>query len=359
MSKPAGKPRSGVPRMIDIAAQAGVSRMAVSAVLMGTGNGNISVSPETAARIRDIAAELNYRPNVAAQMLAGRRSNVIALVAATLKDNLTQAALCWLHEAAEDHGYRILTATGENETTDRFQHLIRDVHSGWVAGLVYLAFGNEAQWPAMAQLLAGVPNCVAAFGDLSHLGIPSVATDYAEGVRLVVRRLADQQRRRIVFLAEEDQSASMRLRLDAFSQTMQERGLECDSEQVIVATGGWVMGDPAYTAEFDGLAQRVMRLNADAVICDSDFTAAEMVNAFRRSGVGVPAQMAVIGWGNSIVTNATDPTITTVSYNLPVLLARVVSRFERMTSELRQSQQGRVVPSVEFVAPLITERRSG
>ncbi|POA75130.1 LacI family transcriptional regulator, partial [Pseudomonas sp. FW305-E2] len=47
----------------DIAERAGVSAMAVSAVLNGGGNRKVTVTAEKAERIREVARELRYHPN--------------------------------------------------------------------------------------------------------------------------------------------------------------------------------------------------------------------------------------------------------------------------------------------------------
>jgi LacI family transcriptional regulator len=63
----------------DIAEAAGVSAMAVSVVLNGTGT-NVKVSTEKADLIRKIALELNYRPNHLARSLRNKRTNMIGVV---------------------------------------------------------------------------------------------------------------------------------------------------------------------------------------------------------------------------------------------------------------------------------------
>lgn len=60
----------------DVAKQAGVSRTTVSHALNGVGQ----VDPKTRARVKQVAAELNYRPNVRAQRLRSGKAQAIALL---------------------------------------------------------------------------------------------------------------------------------------------------------------------------------------------------------------------------------------------------------------------------------------
>lgn len=66
------RPRLGI---ADVAKAAGVSRATASLALNNKGR----VSPETRERVKQIAAELDYRPNLRAQRLRGGRAHTVAL----------------------------------------------------------------------------------------------------------------------------------------------------------------------------------------------------------------------------------------------------------------------------------------
>jgi DNA-binding LacI/PurR family transcriptional regulator len=66
------QPRLGI---ADVAKAAGVSRATASLALNDKGR----VAPETRERVKQIAAELNYRPNLRAQRLRGGRAHTVAL----------------------------------------------------------------------------------------------------------------------------------------------------------------------------------------------------------------------------------------------------------------------------------------
>ena len=67
----------------DIARQAGVSPQTVARVLSGTNKENRPSSIERAQKIRELARQLNYRPNAAARAMNNRQTqNIGVLVAA-------------------------------------------------------------------------------------------------------------------------------------------------------------------------------------------------------------------------------------------------------------------------------------
>ena len=71
------EPRSSHrPRIADVAREAGVSKTAVSFAL----NRPDRLAPETAQRIRDIAASMGYRPDPVARTLSRRRTLTIGVL---------------------------------------------------------------------------------------------------------------------------------------------------------------------------------------------------------------------------------------------------------------------------------------
>lgn len=325
----AGSPLRGPTRMADIAERAGVSRMAVSAVLMGTGRGRIGVSATTAEKIRKIAAELGYRPNAAARQLAGKRSGVIAVVAQDWKNFLAQRVLAWLHEAAEKQGFRIL-ATRAPEGLGPIEQLLSDAQAGWIDGIVYLAHENESQWNSIAGLLQNHATVLTVVGDLRIPGVTSIVSDVAFGARASLLHLHERGNRKPVLITEVTDTPSIRVRIDAYRAAAAECGVHFDSGSIRQETQGWIVSDPSHYPRFDQLARTIVSdLRADSVLCDTDFTAVGLLRAFRRLGISVPEEVAVVGWGDLQFAAVFDPQITTVTHQLPELLNHVVTKLTR------------------------------
>jgi DNA-binding LacI/PurR family transcriptional regulator len=321
-------------RMVDIARKAGVSRMAVSAVLMGTGAGRVRVSTQTAERIRTIAQESGFRPNPAAQQLAGRSSGIIAVVANNWKNFLTQHALAWLHDAAAKAGTRVMAQFCQSDVAP-IRSLIRDIHSGWIDGVVYLAYENESQWPELADVFRSLPSAVVAIGDLCDPTISSVISDVTSGARATIAHLHERGRWNPVFISEETESAAFQQRRQAYIEAADELGVVFNDARIVIETRGWLVSDAAYYPRFDALARRVVEtMKADSVICDSDFTACGLIRALRRLHIRCPQDVSVIGWGNLPFSGLFDPPITTVSLELPTLLTRAVERLQRAKQKL-------------------------
>ncbi|MEL7006598.1 MAG: LacI family DNA-binding transcriptional regulator [Bacteroidota bacterium] len=87
-----------------MADQLGISCSTVSRVL----NGNYGYESETTKRIKNLAQELNYRPNTLAASLRTKQSKIIGLIVPDLGDEFFSRFLKGAEEYLESAGYQLL-----------------------------------------------------------------------------------------------------------------------------------------------------------------------------------------------------------------------------------------------------------
>src|ERR1700674_950568 len=96
--------------MADVARAAGVSHQTVSRVV----NQHPSVTPETRAKVRQVIAELGYRPNSTARALARRRSGIIGLATTDVGNYGPVSTLLAAEHAARDAGFFLSVASARS-----------------------------------------------------------------------------------------------------------------------------------------------------------------------------------------------------------------------------------------------------
>ncbi|WP_335306211.1 LacI family DNA-binding transcriptional regulator [Sphingomonas adhaesiva] len=101
--------------------RAGVSIKTVSRVL----NNERYVGAETRARVQDAVAALNFRPNLAARSLAGRRSFQIALVCDNPSPNYVYAMQTGIRDRCEADGVRMIAQPYDRAS----QRLVEEVEA--------------------------------------------------------------------------------------------------------------------------------------------------------------------------------------------------------------------------------------
>ncbi len=97
--------------LADVAELSGVSLSTVSRVLTG----RTPVHPVTRDRVERAVAELDYRPNAAAQALVTGRSTMVAVLAANTLRWGFAATLQGIEEAARAAGCTVMIAVAESD----------------------------------------------------------------------------------------------------------------------------------------------------------------------------------------------------------------------------------------------------
>ena len=130
-------------RLRDVAEVAGVSEPTVSRSLRD----DPQISARTRAYVRQIAEQLGYVPNAAAQNLALRRSQTFGLMVPDVTDPVHGQIVSGFEDEATKHGYVLLISNFRYEPTQEYLGL-RALISNQAAGIAI--FGGVVD-PALVQ----------------------------------------------------------------------------------------------------------------------------------------------------------------------------------------------------------------
>ncbi|WP_345711792.1 LacI family DNA-binding transcriptional regulator [Kineococcus glutinatus] len=174
---------------------AGVSQSTVSYVMSGAR----SISPQTRARVEAAMRELSYHPNAGARALAGRRTNVIGLVA-RLPGNTDVAALLPFIEtisaSSRDRDYDVVLVT-EDEGPAGLERL---AGRAIVDAIVLMDIRRDDDRVAAARKLA-VPVVLIGVPDQPQ-GLDCVDYDIELAGRLAVQELVETGSERVILIGE-------------------------------------------------------------------------------------------------------------------------------------------------------------
>jgi len=301
-------------RMADIARRVGCSRAAVTHVLTGAGEGRIRVSAARAEIIRQVAAELDYQPNRAAQQLKGKRSYTFGVLSKSWDESFMLRTLYWLqHHAAERH-CQLLTA--QATTNDEVRLAVRQLRGRGIDGVLLFAQMSELYAPESLELLAPLPRVVALFGKVILPKASYVDIDEGAGIRQAVEHLHRQGRRRIALVLGGN-CRSCQEREAAFHAAHAVSDRECSPHQVYRNAERWSWEHADNNDRIDQFVERlIVQQGCDAVIGLDDFRAAFILQGLARRGLRVPQDVAVIGYENDSIAHHLTPALSTI--NIPV-----------------------------------------
>ncbi len=290
----------------DVARVAGVSAATASRALRDQG----LVRARTRERIKEVAGRLGYSPDAAGRALASRRSRMIGLFAIMLTDYPFTDILRGAMAGACERGYGLmLVESKEHAEGDHLQEIVRAVREGRVDGCLGYLEGTEArrlaelQVPCVAVESYGVPN------------VPVVHLDRMTAGYETTSHLLDLGHRRIAVLVV-DNPAGPSL-VEGYRRAMESRGLEFRQELVMGYPSDAMLGVTANTPE--GYARVVeagvhsaMALAERPTAIVFSFTQRAMVGlrVFRKMGIRVPEDMAVVGVADVPGSDLCEPAVT-------------------------------------------------
>ncbi len=288
----------------DVARAAGVSQTTVSFVLNQVAEA--SISDETRRRVLAAAEELDYIPDAAAQTLVRGRTQIIGVVVSTLDDPFIGALVQAIESAAHDRGFVVILSisddipeSGDGRGPDAaIQAGGRRHRASSRVGALYQEHLDRPRVPVV------LINSLAGPGDRL---VFSVGVDNRHGGCLATDHLIRRGHRRIAYVASPPDRRDNQERLAGYRQALVEAGLAFDPSLVVQGT-----------ALSDGGQKALPVLLAldpppSAVFCYNDMTAIGLIDAARKAGLSLPADLAVVGFDDIVFAQFCHPPLTTIT----------------------------------------------
>jgi LacI family transcriptional regulator, galactose operon repressor len=327
-----------------LAEASGVSIGTVSRAL----NGYADVRPETRERIMRLARELDYTPAAAARSLKTQRSHVIGVFLDTgeghpdLQHPFFHEVLVGLKNTIGSGGYDLLLFASEAPGNGYGTHsyLKRARHHN-VEGVVLM--GLDPEDPEVRRLVRSDLPTVGVDVALEGAATSFVISDNVDGASRAVRHFHSIGHRRIATITGMLETRTGADRLRGYRQALQACGLAYRDEYV------------AYGDFYVESGRRAMAdlLSLDepptAVFAASDMMALGAIRAAGDAGLGVPADVSVIGFDDIQLADHMNPPLTTVRQDKAGLGVAAGSALVRLIAGEEDSVTHSTVLPVELV----------
>lgn len=299
------------PRLVDVAREAGVSPKTVSNFL----NGYPFMSDQTTERVRAAVQKLEYVPNRSARTLRTGKIGIIGLAVPNLRAPYFAELAALVTEAAEDRGYTLLIdQTGGD--LDRELRAVRGIGPQALDGLIISPLQLRAEDVSAAR--DAQPLVV--LGEWEHpAGVPYVGVDNVAAARTATEQLLSLGRRRIAAIGtiSDIPSGTWGVRLAGYLEALAAAGIDPDDRLLPRVRDFRYDQGAAAMSRLLGLDEP-----PDAVFCFSDMLAIGALSVLHEHGLGVPGDVAVIGWDDVTEAQYAWPPLTSVRAETDVV-ARV------------------------------------
>ena len=318
------------PSIRDVARIAGVSHQTVSRVL----NNHPSIRPETKARVLDVMAQLQYRPNRAARALVTSRSQTIGILAARSTQYGPASSIAAIEAAAQARGYWVSTANIDASDPETIPAGLAHLVAQAVEGIVVIA-PQVRVLRALSAEAVDIPYVTLQSTDLDPAHAMSV--DQVAGARLATKHLINQGHRGIYHLAGPQDWIEAEARMRGFLEEMSASD---------IPTTAPILGD--WTAEFGYYAGRELLRVRDftAIFSSNDQMALGLIHAIRDEGLEVPRDISIVGFDDIPEAAHFWPPLTTVRQDFVELGRRCVDILLGPADELHDSAPATIMPEL-------------
>jgi LacI family transcriptional regulator len=304
--QPAGRPKRVT--MTDVAKRAGVSQPTVSFVL--NDRRDVAVAEETRRRVLEAAAELDFVPNRAAQLLRSNKSFTVGVVTSGIVSQpYAGLIVLGLQQVVQPAGYvcMVVDTTGDpGEGDDAVASLVGQ----GVAAIVYASLAPKPlhRSPRLDGIRTIFVNCWPEEGKADTV---LLADEYAGG-RAAAASVFERGHREVAFLGGMRNDYACKERRRGFDDAARAAGLR--PSELVHRYGNYQIG-----SGYDLATEVVTEHRSTALVCGNDRMAIGAMFALHALGLDCPKDVSIVGFDDQPdVADQVRPGLTTAA--LPHLM---------------------------------------
>jgi LacI family transcriptional regulator len=294
--------------------------------------GSPLISQPTTERVREAAQALKYRSDHIGRALRSRTTLSIGLVVPNIRNPFFPALVQAVEVEAKRNGWSMLLADSLDSVALEQENL--DLLIGRRVDAVVISPLHRTR--SRGSVLAAAENVpVIQVDRLASGRLPFVGVDQAGAMTAVLDHLADTGRSRVAYIGANTGESTAAERLQAFRAWAAARAVD----------GRATMTDSTPEDGMRAVARLLgRRADVDAIACCNDAIAIGVLAELNRRGIDVPAEIAVTGFDDTVVSRVCRPHLTTVGQPLVDVAVQAVA--------WAQSPPPRGTPAVRFPARL-------
>jgi LacI family transcriptional regulator len=321
----------------DIAEQVGVSTALVSYVL----NNKLKdrINKDVAARIKQAAEDLNYRPNQIARSLKSQKTFTIGLIVADISNPFSSQIARIIEDQAKKHGYSVIFGSSD-ESVNKTNDLVKLLLDRQVDGLI-LSLPQQTEEQVQYLQKTNVP-FVLIDRYYPNIHTNSVSIDNYDASQKAIQHLLDNGHERIGIIAYQTSMYHLNERVRGAVELLGNNGLigkvGIDSiNQDVIASIDSFLSDPN---------------PVDSLFFTSNLLTVSGLKYINSLGLKIPDQLAIVGFDE---TDAFDLFYAPVSYVKQPMLEMGCEAVRLLLNSMENRD---VKESVELKAELVIKKSS-
>jgi LacI family transcriptional regulator, galactose operon repressor len=285
----------------DIANHLNISASTVSRAL----HDNPLISTDTRNKIKAVARKLKYHHNTIASSLRNSKTNCIGIVVPRINRHFFASAISGMQDKAQEYGYNVLIGQ-TSESVDREKSQLSAMLSSRVDGIIVsptMYTKNFSHFDIFNN-----QNIPLLYFDRTpdHTRNRMVVGNDFEGGFMATEHLIQQGCRRIAHFCGELSSSIYMQRLEGYKYALLKHRQPVREELIIMHE---LTSESAIVA-IDQLLQ--LKKIPDGLFSSNDTSGLIAIKYLQQKGIGVPKDIAIVGYGNDTACNLVSPMLTTI-----------------------------------------------
>ncbi len=270
-------------KLKDIAERAGISINSVSRALKNGSN----ISETTKKKVKEIANEMGYVPDIHAQSLRGDNLKVIAIVYDNIINPYYPIMIRLINKILIKNGYEAMIFVDHHALGHLSDVLVKNIVSYRVAGIItFLAPTLEA-----SKMIKNNKIPIVLIGrDGSEVGISSIYSDDYSGGKIAAQELINKGGKNFAYITEHEELEINNLRLSGFKDELESQGFSLNNERIVIAR----------LQNAEDLFEKVIEKDKtiDSIFCFSDLIAFQVIQRLNKLKISVPDDINIVGFDN-------------------------------------------------------------
>ncbi|SDG87115.1 LacI family DNA-binding transcriptional regulator [Winogradskyella thalassocola] len=293
--------KNKIPTLKEIAEKLGISISTVSRAL----NDHQDISEVTKERVKALAADLNYIPNIFAKGFRTHKTNIIGVVVPNITHYFTTTLIRGILEEASLQGYRVIISESNNDVDKQTEMLNTMIQFG-VDGVLMSLSKMTRDISSILKIMNTLPLIL--FDKASNkIPCTQVVINEEEATYNAIEHLINIGKRRIAIIKESEFSYNSEKRFEGYLRALKENNLPIDEKIILSVDDISMIQGKRMTNVLMSLKQK-----PDAIFAITDSAAIGVIKTLKKLHVKIPEEVAVVGFSNSINSTIIEPMLTTI-----------------------------------------------
>lgn len=284
----------------DIARELGISPSTVSKALKG----HRDISSTTKQSVKELAEKWNYKPDQIALSLKSGLSKTIGVIVPEIVHYFFSTVISGIEDLAYDSGYNVMFCQS-SESYAREVKAVETLLSNRVDGILVSLSKETENCNHFRKILENGMSLVFFDRICDDIDTDKVIVDDEAGAYEAVKHLIATGCKNIVHLSGPPNLSIGKNRKEGYERALRENGIPLNKNNIIKCDSMEEAGKlvPALLKRVD---------SPDGIFAVNDLTAAAAMKIIIGMGFKTPGDIAVVGFTSGLISELTNPTLTSV-----------------------------------------------